>query len=229
MIWSRFNVPSSVLKQTVSKALVKSAKTINVTSLRLIACNRTSLKPINTVAVEWPLRNPPRLLVSINSTICFATTFSKTFDRAGRIEMGRNSSSDDGELFLGIGLILANFQICGNLEFAIQLLIITVSGSANCSAASLINWTGIWSGPVEQSDFSDLIVFRMSTRETVFNVNCSSIGTRSGRPSIIWFNWFDVVHSRSSKWYELEFQQKIYSVFPRQSEVAYNLASLFCE
>lgn len=104
----------TVLKQTLSKVLEKSAKTINVTRyVSLHAANYP--RPISTVAVEWPLRNPPidsnkSLLVSINSTICFSTIF----DKAGRIEMGRNSCSNDGESFLGIGLILANFQVDGN-------------------------------------------------------------------------------------------------------------------
>ena len=65
------------------------------------------------------------------------------------MDIGLRSSLHLISFSLGIALIRAIFHNDGNVDFAMQLLSICVKGDAKCSATSLINLTGILSGPHE--------------------------------------------------------------------------------
>ncbi len=66
--------------------------------------------------------------------------------------MGRRSLFDVIVSILGIAQIRAIFEDDGNNCFDIQLFKTWVRGDASCSATILINFTGIPSGPEEQSE-----------------------------------------------------------------------------
>ena len=65
-------------------------------------------------------------------------------------------------------MTLAIFQDLGKYEFSMQLLIISVSGPARCSATGLINFARMLSAPVKQSEHRDLTHLRTFPWETGF-------------------------------------------------------------
>jgi hypothetical protein len=72
-----------------------------------------------------------------------AKSFSKSFDNAGKILIGRKSLNDVGDVTLGMGITFAVFHIFGNSPIRIDSLIVVYLTS------SCVIWTFFgMSGPV---------------------------------------------------------------------------------
>ena len=59
---------------------------------------------------------------------CLAMNFSRSRDRMGVIDMGRNSLGDEGCLVFGIGWMMLDFHCGGKNELLMQLLKMIESG-----------------------------------------------------------------------------------------------------
>lgn len=79
-----------------------------------------------------------------------------------------------GRSTLGIGDIRAIFQSDGNIDDSMHAFIMCVKGEARLVATSLINLTGIWSTPVEQSERRFLI-----SLTTLIGVTCVKLNVES--------------------------------------------------
>ena len=77
--------------------------------------------------------------------------------------IGRYSERVCGFLTLGIGKMRLVFHSDGAVDVKMQWLMMSVKGETRYSAAGLMNFAGILSYPVEQSDLRLLIAFITSS------------------------------------------------------------------
>ena len=140
------NFFSVVLKQTVPvpKALEKSARTIEVTSLLFIARFMSSLTPRRAVVVECSLQKLEMLSRRREALFCELRRLPAdqpfaTLDSTGNIEIGLSSLLVVGLSTLDISDTLAIFQSFGKYAPVIQPLMIQVRGPAKWSATSFMN------------------------------------------------------------------------------------------
>ena len=120
---------------------------------------------MHVVVVQCPFLKPywfceSSCSASRKQTICFIITY----DKIGKIEIGRKSLDSLGLLIFGIGLFRDTFHWLGNIFWLIDELMMWHIGMVMLSILIFKYFAGMLSQPVEQSARIDWMAFRTWSR-----------------------------------------------------------------